>query len=81
MFRNGIMTEINKDTKTKAIEITKLLIDQAHAKLSSGIELNASDLKVCLDITKQYGIQEQEKPENIIENLPFDEISNKSEDK
>ena len=75
------MTEQVKDTKIKAKEITKLLIDQAHAKLSSGIELSASDLKVCLDITKQYGIAEQEKPENIIENLPFDDLDHKSEEK
>ena len=81
MSNNGIMTEIIKDTKTKAKETIDLLIDQAHTKLSSGMELSASDLKVCLDIAKQYGIQEKEKPDNIVENLPFDEMDNKSGDK
>ena len=38
------------------------------------VELSASDLKVCLDISKAYGIEEKEKPTNIIENLPFDEL-------
>jgi len=61
-------------TQNKKQEITKLLIDQAHQKLSSGVELSASDLKVCLDISKAYGIEEKEKPTNIIENLPFDEL-------
>lgn len=63
-----------ENTKTKAQEITKLLIAQAHSKLSSGDELSASDLKVCLDISKAYGIEEKEKPSNILENLPFDEL-------
>ncbi len=61
-------------TQNKKQEITKLLIDQAHQKLSSGVELSASDLKVCLDISKAYGIEEKEKPKNIIEDLPFDEL-------
>jgi len=67
------MSESEK-TKSKAQEITTLLINQAHQKLSSGIELSASDLKVCLDISKAYGIEEKEKHTNIIENLPFDEL-------
>lgn len=61
-------------SKTKAKQITALLIEQAHHKLSSGAELSASDLKVCLDISKAYGIEEQEKPTNILESLPFDEL-------
>jgi hypothetical protein len=67
------MSESTK-TQDKKQQITKLLIDQAHQKLSSGVELSASDLKVCLDISKAYGIEEKEKPKNIIENLPFDEL-------
>lgn len=69
MFRNGTM----KDTKEKANAITKLLIEQAHSKLTSGEELSATELKVCLDIAKQYGVETKEEPKNIIENLPFDE--------
>ena len=61
-------------TQNKKQEITKLLIDQAHQKLSSGVELSASDLKVCLDISKAYGIEEKEKPKNIIEDLPLYEL-------
>lgn len=67
--RNGLMKEISK----KANDITKLLIEQAHTKLTSGEELTATELKVCLDIAKQYGVETKEEPKNIIENLPFDE--------
>ena len=61
------------EIKSKANAITSLLIEQAHTKLTSGVELTATELKVCLDIAKQYGIETQEEPKNVIENLPFDE--------
>tara|TARA_B100001250_G_scaffold88319_2_gene73105 strand:+ start:4525 stop:4758 length:234 start_codon:yes stop_codon:yes gene_type:complete len=61
------------EIKNKANAITSLLIEQAHTKLTSGVELTATELKVCLDIAKQYGIETQEEPKNVIENLPFDE--------
>jgi len=62
-----------KEISKKANDITKLLIEQAHTKLTSGEELTATELKVCLDIAKQYGVETKEEPKNIIENLPFDE--------
>ena len=73
-FLNLLIKVSGKDKIGSTLEITKLLINQAHQKLSSGVELSASDLKVCLDISKAYGIEEKEKPTNIIENLPFDEL-------
>ena len=70
MFRNGIM----KDTKEKANAITKLLIEQAHSKLTSGEELSATELKVCLDTCKTYGVEVDEQPQtSITDDLPFDE--------
>lgn len=66
------------EVKQKANQITTLLIEQAHAKLTSGAELTATELKVCLDIAKQYGVETQEAPKNIIEELPFDEVGTKN---
>ncbi len=36
-------------TKEKANEIVDMLINQAHKKLTSGEDLTASEMKVCLD--------------------------------
>tara|TARA_R100001463_G_scaffold46247_1_gene94786 strand:+ start:1566 stop:1781 length:216 start_codon:yes stop_codon:yes gene_type:complete len=66
------------EIKQKANAITNLLIEQAHQKLTSGAELTATELKVCLDIAKQYGIETQEAPKNVLENLPFDELGETS---
>lgn len=60
------------EEKTDALP--KLMVDQAYSMLKSGETLSASDLKVCLEITKQYGVEIKKEPENILtDNLPFDE--------
>ena len=42
--------------------------------LTSGEKLTASELKVCLDTCKTYGVEIESKPTNsITEDLPFNE--------
>jgi len=72
------MTTDNKEkvnsfeAKTKALP--QLLVDKAYETLTSGDKLTASELKVCLDACKTYGVEIESKPTNsITEDLPFNE--------
>ena len=68
-------SKIDSDTFEDKIDaLPKLMVDQAYSMLKSGETLSASDLKVCLEITKQYGVEIKKEPENILtDNLPVDE--------
>jgi hypothetical protein len=60
------------EAKSKALP--KLLVDVAYEMLTSGDKLTASELKVCLDTCKTYGVEVDEQPKNnVTDNLPFDE--------
>ena len=65
---------VSKSFDDKINELPTLMVDQAYRLLRSGEKLTASDLKVCLDITKTYGVEIQKAPENILtDTLPFNE--------
>ena len=54
-------------------ELPVLLVTQAYKKLTSGEDLTASEMKVCLDVCKTYSSETiVEKAENILEDLPYD---------
>ena len=54
-------------------ELPQLLVKHAYDKLKSGQELTASEMKVCLEVCKTYSADAlQKKPENILEDIPFD---------
>lgn len=54
-------------------ELPQLLVRHAYTKLKSGQELTASEMKVCLEVCKTYSADAlQKKPENILEDIPFD---------
>ena len=59
-------------TKEKADAVVDMLISQAHARLKSPEPLSASEMKVCLDICKQYsgGIQGDSNID-LLKDLPF----------
>ena len=60
------------EAKSKALP--SLLVDKAYEMLTSGDKLTASELKVCLDACKTYGVETEPKPtESIEDKLPFDE--------
>ena len=60
------------EAKTKAIP--KLLVDKTYEMLTSGEKLTASELKVCLDTCKTYGVELDEEPkQTITDDLPVDE--------
>ena len=60
------------EAKTKAIP--KLLVDKTYEMLTSGEKLTASELKVCLDTCKTYGVEIDDEPkQTITDDLPFDE--------
>jgi len=60
------------EAKTKVLP--KLLVDKAYEMLTSGDKLTASELKVCLDTCKTYGVEVDEQPKtNLTDDLPFDE--------
>ena len=54
--------------------LPQLMVNKAYQLLKSGAELTASELKVCLDITRAYGVEIKDEPKNVLtESLPFDE--------
>ena len=55
-------------------DLPRLLVEQAYKKLMSGDDLTASEMKVCLDICKQYSPENlgEKTVENIMD-LPFSE--------
>jgi len=54
-------------------ELPILLVSQAYKKLTSGEDLTASEMKVCLDVCKTYSSETiVEKAKNILEDLPYD---------
>ena len=60
------------EAKTKVLPI--LLVDKAYEMLTSGKKLTASEMKVCLDTCKEYGVEIDDEPKNTItDDLPFDE--------
>ena len=60
--------------EAKIKSLPKLLVDKAYEMLTSGEKLTASELKVCLDTCKTYGVEIDEEPkQTITADLPFDE--------
>ena len=60
--------------EAKIKSLPKLLVDKAYEMLTSGEKLTASELKVCLDTCKTYGVEIDEEPKQpITDDLPFDE--------
>lgn len=54
--------------------LPQMMVNKAYQLLKSGTELTASELKVCLDITRAYGVEIKDEPKNVLtESLPFDE--------
>ena len=54
--------------------LPQMMVNKAFQLLKSGAELTASELKVCLDITRAYGVEIKDEPKNVLtESLPFDE--------
>jgi len=54
--------------------LPQMMVNKAYQLLKSGDELTASELKVCLDITRAYGVEIKDEPKNVLtESLPFDE--------
>ena len=68
------MNDTQKDQVRQVLdELPVLLVMHAYHKLKSGQDLTASEMKVCLDVCKQYSDPEiVEKANNILEDLPFD---------
>jgi len=52
--------------------LPKLLVEKAYEYLTSGDKLTASELKVCLEVCKTFGVEIKETNNNITEDLPFD---------
>jgi len=60
------------EAKSKALP--SLLVDKAYEMLTSGDKLTASELKVCLDACKAYGVETEPTPaKSIVDKLPFNE--------
>ena len=60
------------EAKSKALPT--LLVDKAYEMLTSGDKLTASELKVCLDACKTYGVEAESTPaKSIVDKLPFNE--------
>ena len=60
--------------EAKIKSLPKLLVDKAYEMLTSGEKLTASELKVCLDTCKTYGVEIDEAPkQTITDDFPFDE--------
>ena len=68
------MTHKVNSYEAKIKSLPKLLVDKAYEMLTSGEKLTASELKVCLDTCKTYGVELDEEPkQTITDDLPFDE--------
>ena len=60
--------------EAKIKRLPKLVVDKANELLTSGEKLTASELTVCLDTGKTYGVEIDEEPkQTITDDLPFDE--------
>ena len=60
--------------EAKIKSLPKFLVDKDYEMLTSGEKLTASELKVCLDTCKTYGVEIDEEPkQTITDDLPFDE--------
>ena len=68
------MDESQQETVKQVLdELPVLLVMHAYRKLKSGEDLTASEMKVCLDVCKQYTAPEiVQKAQNILDDLPFD---------
>jgi len=74
---NNVKSTEDKEDKNNLDQIIKelpqLLVRHAYTKLKSGQELTASEMKVCLEVCITYSTDSlQKKPENILEDVPFD---------
>ena len=59
------------DTIIKDLPI--LLVKQAYKKLTSGEDLTASEMKVCLDVCKTYSSEQIiDKAQDVLADVPFD---------
>ena len=68
------MTHKVNSYEAKTNAIPTLLVDKTYEMLTSGEKLTASELKVCLDTCKTYGVELDEEPkQTITDDLPFDE--------
>ena len=71
---NIIMSDNPNSFEAKTKVLPKLLVDKTYEMLTSGDKLTASELKVCLDTCKTYGVEVDEQPQtSITDSLPFDE--------
>ena len=71
---SNLMSDKPNSFEAKTKILPKLLVDKAYEMLTSGEKLTASELKVCLDTCKTYGVEVDEQPKNsITDDLPFDE--------
>jgi hypothetical protein len=71
---NIVMSDNPNSFEAKTKVLPKLLVDKTYEMLTSGDKLTASELKVCLDTCKTYGVELNEQPKtSITDNLPFDE--------
>jgi hypothetical protein len=69
-----VMSDKPNSFEAKTKVLPKLLVDKAYEMLTSGEKLTASELKVCLDTCKTYGVEVDEQPQtSITDSLPFDE--------
>ena len=80
MQKDQTKNSTEKNTEDKVVniddivkELPELLVKHVYTKLKSGEELTASEMKVCLEVCKTYSTDNlNKKPENILDNVPFD---------
>ena len=65
--KNTTDKEDHNSLETIIKELPQLLVTHSYNKLKSGDELTASEMKVCLEICKQYS-----KEVNLLDSVPFD---------
>jgi len=54
-------------------DLPVLLVKQAYKKLTSGEDLTASEMKVCLDVCKTYSSEQIiDKAQDVLADVPFD---------
>ena len=71
--KNTTDKEDHNSLETIIKELPQLLVTHSYNKLKSGDELTASEMKVCLEICKQYSKDPIAKKEvNLLDSVPFD---------
>ncbi len=72
-LKNTADKEDQSNLETIIKELPQLLVTHSYNKLKSGDELTASEMKVCLEICKQYSKDPIAKKEvNLLDSVPFD---------